>query len=173
MVRRTASARLSWPSTVLAQVGALASSKSAMKTDAPESQTGRWLAKNGQSLYHLCFEVEDIDGALEELRQKNVKLIDETPRTGHGGARIAFLRKPHVKAEKSGPTHVEELCAHARHPQALRDAAALARCIVDRDVPVIQSFVTITALIVVTINLSVDVVYSWLDPRIRLYDRAR
>jgi len=42
-----------------------------------------------------------------------------------------------------------------------------------RDVPVIQSFVTITALIVVTINLSVDVVYSWLDPRIRLYDRAR
>jgi peptide/nickel transport system permease protein len=37
-----------------------------------------------------------------------------------------------------------------------------------RDVPVIQSFVAITALIVVVINLSVDVVYSWLDPRIRL-----
>jgi peptide/nickel transport system permease protein len=39
-----------------------------------------------------------------------------------------------------------------------------------RDVPVIQSFVAITALIVVVINLSVDVVYSWLDPRIRLHD---
>ena len=37
-----------------------------------------------------------------------------------------------------------------------------------RDVPVIQSFVAITALIVVVINLSVDIVYSWLDPRIRL-----
>jgi ABC-type dipeptide/oligopeptide/nickel transport system permease component len=39
-----------------------------------------------------------------------------------------------------------------------------------RDVPVIQSFVAITATIVVIINLSVDVVYSWLDPRIRLHD---
>ena len=37
-----------------------------------------------------------------------------------------------------------------------------------RDVPVIQSFVAITALIVVVINLGVDIVYSWLDPRIRL-----
>lgn len=39
-----------------------------------------------------------------------------------------------------------------------------------RDVPVIQSFVAITAIIVVVINLSVDIVYSWLDPRIRLHD---
>jgi peptide/nickel transport system permease protein len=39
-----------------------------------------------------------------------------------------------------------------------------------RDVPVIQSFVAITALIVVGINLSVDIVYSWLDPRIRLHE---
>ncbi|MGD8809249.1 MAG: VOC family protein [Gammaproteobacteria bacterium] len=62
-----------------------------LKTDAPDSQTGKWLAENGQSLYHLCFEVEDIDGALAEMKQKNVKLLDETPRTGHGGARIAFL----------------------------------------------------------------------------------
>jgi peptide/nickel transport system permease protein len=39
-----------------------------------------------------------------------------------------------------------------------------------RDVPVIQSFVAITALIVVVINLSVDIIYSWVDPRIRLHD---
>ena len=39
-----------------------------------------------------------------------------------------------------------------------------------RDVPVIQSFVVITALIVVVINLSVDIAYSWLDPRIRLHE---
>jgi peptide/nickel transport system permease protein len=37
-----------------------------------------------------------------------------------------------------------------------------------RDVPVIQSFVAITALIVVIINFSVDIIYTWLDPRIRL-----
>jgi len=62
-----------------------------LKSDSPDSQTSKWIAENGQSLYHLCFEVEDIDSALEELRRKNVKLLDETPRTGHGGARIAFL----------------------------------------------------------------------------------
>ena len=39
-----------------------------------------------------------------------------------------------------------------------------------RDVPVIQSFVAVTAVIVVVINLSLDVIYSWLDPRIRLHD---
>ena len=39
-----------------------------------------------------------------------------------------------------------------------------------RDVPVIQSFVALTAIIVVVINLSVDIFYSWLDPRIRLHD---
>jgi hypothetical protein len=38
-----------------------------------------------------CFEVEDIDGALAELKGKGVKLRDETPRIGHGGARIAFI----------------------------------------------------------------------------------
>ncbi len=42
-------------------------------------------------LFHICFEVEDIDGALAELKAKGVKLRDETPRTGHGGSRIAFL----------------------------------------------------------------------------------
>jgi methylmalonyl-CoA/ethylmalonyl-CoA epimerase len=62
-----------------------------LKSDAPDSMTSKWIGENGQSLYHLCFEVEDIDSALEELRQKNVKLLDETPRNGHGGARIAFL----------------------------------------------------------------------------------
>ena len=39
-----------------------------------------------------------------------------------------------------------------------------------RDVPVIQAFVTVTAVIVVVINLGLDVAYSWLDPRIRLHD---
>lgn len=57
----------------------------------PESRAADWIAEKGQSLFHLCFEVEDIDGALDELRGKGVKLLDETPRTGHGGARIAFL----------------------------------------------------------------------------------
>ena len=48
-----------------------------------------WWAWEG--LIHICLEVEDIDTALTELMEKGVKLIDEVPRIGHGGARIAFL----------------------------------------------------------------------------------
>ncbi|MBM3560577.1 MAG: hypothetical protein FJX53_12015, partial [Alphaproteobacteria bacterium] len=57
----------------------------------PESKINDWIKERGESLFHLCFEVEDIDGALDELRGKGVKLLDEKPRTGHGGSRIAFL----------------------------------------------------------------------------------
>ena len=57
----------------------------------PESKINDWIKEKGESLFHLCFEVDDIDGALDELRGKGVKLLDEQPRTGHGGARIAFL----------------------------------------------------------------------------------
>jgi methylmalonyl-CoA/ethylmalonyl-CoA epimerase len=57
----------------------------------PDSAVATWIAERGQSLFHLCFEVEDIDGALDELRAKGIKLLDQTPRTGHGGCRIAFL----------------------------------------------------------------------------------
>jgi methylmalonyl-CoA epimerase len=62
-----------------------------LQTVDPESRIATWLADKGQSLFHLCFEVEDIDAALDELRQKGVSLLDETPRIGHGGSRIAFL----------------------------------------------------------------------------------
>jgi methylmalonyl-CoA/ethylmalonyl-CoA epimerase len=55
------------------------------------TQTSDWIAERGEGLYHICVEVEDIEAALAELKQKGVRLRDETPRTGHGGARIAFL----------------------------------------------------------------------------------
>lgn len=57
----------------------------------PESGVTTWMNDKGPGLFHICFEVEDIDGALAELKAKGVKLRDETPRTGHGGSRIAFL----------------------------------------------------------------------------------
>jgi methylmalonyl-CoA/ethylmalonyl-CoA epimerase len=55
------------------------------------SDIGAQIPEQGEGLFHICFEVEDIDGALAELREKGIKLIDETPRTGHGGSRIAFI----------------------------------------------------------------------------------
>ncbi len=62
-----------------------------LRAAGPKSAVADWIERKGQSLFHLCFEVEDIDGALAELKGKGVQLIDETPRIGHGGSRIAFI----------------------------------------------------------------------------------
>jgi methylmalonyl-CoA/ethylmalonyl-CoA epimerase len=58
---------------------------------APSAKTAQWLAEKGQSLYHICFEVEDIDAALAELKAKGTPLLNETPAIGHGNCRIAFI----------------------------------------------------------------------------------
>ena len=58
---------------------------------AQDSRVTEWIEENGQSLFHLCFEVDDIDAALVELKGKGVKLLDAEPRIGHGGSRIAFI----------------------------------------------------------------------------------
>ncbi len=55
------------------------------------TRTEQWIAERGEGLYHICLEVDDIDAALVELKAKGVSLQDQTPRTGHGGTRIAFL----------------------------------------------------------------------------------
>ena len=55
----------------------------------------KYIEKKGTGIQHVAFRVEDIDAALAELKEKGVKLIDQEPRIGAGGARIAFL---HPKA---------------------------------------------------------------------------
>ena len=62
-----------------------------LESSSPKTETSKWIEEHGEGLFHICLEVEDIDGALIELREKGIKLLDETPRIGHGGARIAFL----------------------------------------------------------------------------------
>jgi len=62
-----------------------------LQATGPDSDTGKWIAEKGQGLYHICLEVEDIEGALAELKAKGVRLLDERPKPGHGGTRIAFL----------------------------------------------------------------------------------
>ena len=57
----------------------------------PDSGATKWLAEKGQSLFHICFEVEDIDEALAELKAKGTPLLNETPMVGHGNCRIAFV----------------------------------------------------------------------------------
>ena len=57
----------------------------------PGSNTSKFIAERGAGLYHICFEVDDIDAALAELKEKGVKLRNEVPVTGHANSRIAFL----------------------------------------------------------------------------------
>jgi len=56
-----------------------------------ESPIGRFLAKRGPGIHHVCFRVPDLDAALRACRTAGYRLIDETPRTGAGGRRIAFV----------------------------------------------------------------------------------
>lgn len=57
----------------------------------PEGPIAKFIEKRGEGIQHLAFKVDDIDKALEEMRAKGIRLIDEKPRYGAGGARIAFL----------------------------------------------------------------------------------
>jgi methylmalonyl-CoA epimerase len=56
-----------------------------------DSPIGRFLAKRGPGLHHICYRVADLDQALSRCRELGYSLVDESPRTGAGGRRIAFL----------------------------------------------------------------------------------
>jgi methylmalonyl-CoA/ethylmalonyl-CoA epimerase len=58
---------------------------------APDSPVARFLARRGPGLHHVALLVDDIHAALDELKRRGVRLIDETPRPGAGGALIAFI----------------------------------------------------------------------------------
>ena len=66
-----------------------------LEPTAPDSPVAKFLEKNGEGIHHLAYEVEDIEAALAELKEKEVRLIDEKPRHGAHGSLIAFL---HPKA---------------------------------------------------------------------------
>jgi methylmalonyl-CoA epimerase len=57
----------------------------------PDSPVGRFLGKRGEGFHHVAFEVDDLEVALTELKRNGVELIDEEPRWGAGGMKIAFV----------------------------------------------------------------------------------
>jgi len=66
-----------------------------LESTADDGPISKFIEKKGQGVHHIAFRVDDIESALAELKEKGVQLIDETPRIGAGGAKIAFL---HPKA---------------------------------------------------------------------------
>jgi methylmalonyl-CoA/ethylmalonyl-CoA epimerase len=56
-----------------------------------ETPVGKFIAKRGPGIHHLCVEVVDIHAQLEKLKARGIRLIDEQPRVGAGGAPVAFI----------------------------------------------------------------------------------
>ena len=50
----------------------------------------KFIAKNGEGIQHMAYRVDDIEAAIKDLKEKGIKMIDEKPRYGAGGAQIAF-----------------------------------------------------------------------------------
>ncbi len=57
----------------------------------PDSPVGKFIAQRGQGLHHICFKVSNISQELEVLKSCNMRLINEEPKIGAGGAKIAFI----------------------------------------------------------------------------------
>ena len=57
----------------------------------PDSPIAKYLEKNREGIHHICFEVDDINKALESLKERGVKLINEEPRKGAHNTLVAFI----------------------------------------------------------------------------------
>lgn len=62
-----------------------------LESTSPDGPIARFIEKNGEGIQHIAFSVDNIEEKLAELKNKGVRLIDEKPRRGAGGAMIAFL----------------------------------------------------------------------------------
>ncbi len=66
-----------------------------LESTSPDGPVAKFIEKKGTGFQHVAFRVANIEDALEELKEKGIQLIDQKPRIGAGGAKIAFL---HPKA---------------------------------------------------------------------------
>lgn len=62
-----------------------------LEPESEDTPVGRFIARRGPGIHHLCFEVPDLDAALDQCRAAGIELVDQVPRTGAEGKRIAFL----------------------------------------------------------------------------------
>jgi methylmalonyl-CoA/ethylmalonyl-CoA epimerase len=76
-----------------------------LKPLGPDTAVGKFLASRGPGLHHVAYQTSDIDAALEQAKSAGLQLIDETPRIGIRGSRVAFL---HPKATGGVLTEIVE-----------------------------------------------------------------
>ncbi|MEP6998865.1 MAG: methylmalonyl-CoA epimerase [bacterium] len=62
-----------------------------LEANSPDTPIGKFIAKRGAGIHHICFAVHDLDATLARCKTAGVRLIDDTPRLGAEGKRIAFL----------------------------------------------------------------------------------
>jgi len=62
-----------------------------LESTSDDGPIAKFIEKRGEGIQHIALQVDDIEKTLEELKQKGIKLIDEIPRYGAGGAKIAFV----------------------------------------------------------------------------------
>jgi methylmalonyl-CoA/ethylmalonyl-CoA epimerase len=76
-----------------------------LKPLGPDTAVGKFLASRGPGLHHVAYQTADIDSALEQVKAAGLELIDETPRIGIRGSRVAFV---HPKATGGVLTEIVE-----------------------------------------------------------------
>jgi methylmalonyl-CoA/ethylmalonyl-CoA epimerase len=77
-----------------ARIAGLAAGESLVELlegQSPDSPITRFVARKGPGIHHICFAVDDLDATLTRCRTAGIRLIDEAPRIGAEGKRIAFL----------------------------------------------------------------------------------
>jgi methylmalonyl-CoA/ethylmalonyl-CoA epimerase len=62
-----------------------------LEATAGETPVGKFIAKRGPGIHHICLEVNELNAKLAELKMRGIRLIDEEPRIGAGGALVAFI----------------------------------------------------------------------------------
>lgn len=77
-----------------------------LESTSPEGNIAKFIEKKGEGIHHIALQVDDLESVLGDLEKKGVRLIDQKPRYGAGGARIAFIHP------KSTNGILIELCEH-------------------------------------------------------------
>jgi len=75
-----------------------------LEPTSPESPIAKFIEKNGSGIHHIAYEVEDIESAIAKLKGEGARMVDEIPRNGAHGTRIAFVHP------KSSGGVLTELC---------------------------------------------------------------